>query len=176
MQCRRQAGDGASIPGSGRSPGGGNGHPPQYFCLGNPISRGTWWATVHGISKELDTTERLNIHTYMQFRSAFFIHYYGLCIFLNQYIFSRRMCFHDCMVLLARQTFSAIIHFTHPVTGQLGWVKGCMLEWTALHRSKSPRIFQEQMSGGKFLGQSLNGNTMSNCLPRRLYRSGYMSL
>ena len=45
------AGDEDSIPGSGRSPGKGNGHPLQYSCLGNPMDRGTWWATVHGAEK-----------------------------------------------------------------------------------------------------------------------------
>ena len=45
-----------SIPGSGRSPGGGNGNPLQYFCLVNPMDRGAWQATVHGVT-ELDTTE-----------------------------------------------------------------------------------------------------------------------
>ena len=49
-----------SIPGSGRSPGGGNGNPLQYSCLGNPMERGAWRATVHGIPKELDMTEQLN--------------------------------------------------------------------------------------------------------------------
>ena len=39
------------IPGSGRSPGGGHGNPLQYSCLENPMDRGTWWATVHGVAK-----------------------------------------------------------------------------------------------------------------------------
>ena len=39
----------------GRSPGGGNGNPFQYPCLGNPMGGGAWWATVHGVAKELDT-------------------------------------------------------------------------------------------------------------------------
>jgi len=39
--------DAGSIPGSGRSPGEGNGNPLQYSCLGNPMDRGAWWATVH---------------------------------------------------------------------------------------------------------------------------------
>ena len=43
--------DVGSIPGSGRCPGGGNGNPLQYFCLGNPMHRGAWWATVHGAAK-----------------------------------------------------------------------------------------------------------------------------
>ena len=40
-----------SIPGSGRSPGEGNGNPLQYSCLGNPMDRGAWWATVHRVAK-----------------------------------------------------------------------------------------------------------------------------
>ena len=48
-------GDMGLIPGSGRSPGGGNGNPLQYSCLENPMDRGTWQATVHGAT-ELDRT------------------------------------------------------------------------------------------------------------------------
>ena len=43
--------DSGSIPGLGRSPGVGNGNPLQYFCLGNPMDRGAWQATVHGVTK-----------------------------------------------------------------------------------------------------------------------------
>ena len=43
--------DMGSMPGSGRSPGGGNGTPLQYSCLGNPMDRGTWRAIVHGVTK-----------------------------------------------------------------------------------------------------------------------------
>ena len=39
------------IPGSGRSPGGGHGNPVQYSCLENPMDRGAWEATVHGVSR-----------------------------------------------------------------------------------------------------------------------------
>ena len=39
------------IPGSGRSPGGGHGNPLQYSCLENPMDRGAWQATVHGVAK-----------------------------------------------------------------------------------------------------------------------------
>ena len=49
-------GDTSSIPLSGRSPGGGNGNPLQYGCLGNPMDRGAWQATAHGVAKESDTT------------------------------------------------------------------------------------------------------------------------
>ena len=46
-----EAGDVGSIPGSGRSPEGGNGNPLQYFCLENPIDRGAWQTTLHLIAK-----------------------------------------------------------------------------------------------------------------------------
>ena len=48
------AGDVGLIPEEGRSPGEGNGNLLQYSCLGNPIDRGAWWTTVHGVAKELD--------------------------------------------------------------------------------------------------------------------------
>ena len=46
-----QAGDLSLIPGLGRSPGGENGNPVQYSCLGNPMDRGVWRAIVHGVTK-----------------------------------------------------------------------------------------------------------------------------
>ena len=50
-------GDTGSIPGLGRSPGEGNGNSFQYSCLENLLDTGAWWATVHGVHKESDTTE-----------------------------------------------------------------------------------------------------------------------
>ena len=52
--------DTGSIPGSGQSPGGGNGNPLQYSYLGNPMDRGAWRATVHRVT-ESDITERLTL-------------------------------------------------------------------------------------------------------------------
>ena len=43
--------DMGSIPGSGRSPGGGHGNPLQYSCLEKPMDRGAWWATDHSVTK-----------------------------------------------------------------------------------------------------------------------------
>jgi len=45
-----------SIPGLGRSPGGGNNNPLQYSCLGNPMDRRAWWTIAHGVTEELGTT------------------------------------------------------------------------------------------------------------------------
>ena len=54
------AGDAGSVPGSGRSPEGGNGYPLQYSCLENPMDRGAWRAIVHGVTKEPDMIEQLS--------------------------------------------------------------------------------------------------------------------
>ena len=55
--------DPGSIPGSGRSPGEGNGNPLQYSCLENSMDGGAWWATVHGITK---SQTRLSNFTYLK--------------------------------------------------------------------------------------------------------------
>jgi len=60
-------GDPGSIPGSERSPGEGNGNPLQYSCLENPMDRGSWWATVHGVAKSrtrLSNFSLLLLHIY----------------------------------------------------------------------------------------------------------------
>ena len=51
------AGDVGLIPGLGRFPEKGNCNPLQYSCLGNPMDRGVWWVTVHGVTKKSDMTE-----------------------------------------------------------------------------------------------------------------------
>jgi len=48
------SGDSGSSPGAGKSPGEGNGNSLQYSCLENLMDRGAWWATVNGVTKELD--------------------------------------------------------------------------------------------------------------------------
>ena len=51
LPVEMQAGDVGSIPGSGRPPGGENGNPLQYSCLGNPMERGAWRATLQGVTR-----------------------------------------------------------------------------------------------------------------------------
>ena len=58
------AGDPGSIPGSGRSPGEGNGYLFQYSCLENPMDRGAWRATVHGITKSRTQLSDQHTHTH----------------------------------------------------------------------------------------------------------------
>ena len=60
-QCRRH--ETGSVPGLGRSPGGGHGIPLQYSCLENPTDRGDWEATVHGVTKSRTRLKQLSTHT-----------------------------------------------------------------------------------------------------------------
>ena len=65
------AGDTGSIPGSNRSPGGGNGNPLQHSCLENSMDRGAWRATVHGVTKSWATNTFdfiLNYWWYLKFK------------------------------------------------------------------------------------------------------------
>ena len=73
------------IPGSGRSPGEGNGNPLQYSCLENPVDGGAWQATVRGVA-ELDTTEWL----YFSFWLTLWLHrVLSLVTIMNRGAFSR---------------------------------------------------------------------------------------
>ena len=54
--------DMGSVSGLGRSPRGGQGNPPQYSCLENPMDRGAWWATVHKFTKSPTGLKRLSTH------------------------------------------------------------------------------------------------------------------
>ena len=67
-----------SIPGSGRSPGGGHGNPLQYFCLKNPMDRGNWRATIHGITKSW-TRLSLHTHTHTHTTQAVITEIAGIC-------------------------------------------------------------------------------------------------
>ena len=64
-------GDVDLIPGLKRSPGGGNDNPLQYSCLENPMDRGAWWATVHGVMK--NQTE-LSTHSCTLSRGKILVH------------------------------------------------------------------------------------------------------
>ena len=62
-------GDAVSILELGRSPGGGYGNPLQYSCLDNPMDRGGWWATVHGIT---NSQTQLSMHVQMESYTIYF--------------------------------------------------------------------------------------------------------
>ena len=64
-QCRRLQRWG-SLPGLGRPPGGGNGHPLQYSCLENPMDRGSWWFIIHRVAKSQTRLKQLQIRSVAQ--------------------------------------------------------------------------------------------------------------
>ena len=77
------SGDICSIPGSWRSPGGWHGNPLQYFCLENPMDRGAWQATVHGVTKspawqKQQSMQALKTHCYQQ-KFIVYITIYSCC-------------------------------------------------------------------------------------------------
>ena len=89
------AGDVGLIPVSGRSPGEGNSNPLCYSCLGNPIVRGTWWATVRGVTKNSDLA--LNNNTNFTAQAAWISFLLKLKVFLPN-----------------RNTFSSFVHTSLP--------------------------------------------------------------
>ena len=107
------AGNTSLNPRLGTSPGEGNDNPLQQFCLGNPVNRESWWATVYGITKELDTTLQIttvNILFMILFAKLFILDFWYLSyvrlknqvssifkdalvyIFANKYL-SQSLCF-----------------------------------------------------------------------------------
>ena len=54
--------DAGSVSGLERSPGVGNGNPLQHYRLENPMDRGAWWATIHEVTKQSETTEHSTAH------------------------------------------------------------------------------------------------------------------
>ena len=88
--CRRRGFN--PIPGSGRSPGEGNGSPLQYSCPTCPMERGAWWATVHGVAKESDMTTT-------QQKTPWII--YVMCLAQSQ----TRLAFNEMVVLKKKNVF-----------------------------------------------------------------------
>ena len=112
-----------SIPGSGRSPGGGNGNPLWCSCLDNSMNRGTWWGTVHGVSwrpwglKEWEMTNYtfpLIIH---QSKKMIFMIFSFSCIFTHPFLQGQlgTVCFFTAKVL-AKSKENCLCHFTKTVS------------------------------------------------------------
>ena len=87
-------GDAVSIPGLGRSPGGGNGNPLQYSCLETPMDRGAWWATVRGVTESdmPEATEHACMHVYNARTDLYVV----LCVCLCMRIY---VCADLCVVV-----------------------------------------------------------------------------
>ena len=66
----RNVKDEGSIPGVGRSPGGGHSNPLQRSCMENSMDRGAWWATAHRVAKNQTRQKELNTHTHFKLHSV----------------------------------------------------------------------------------------------------------
>ena len=113
------AGDMGSIPGSGRSPGEGNGNTFQYSCLENPMDRGAWWAAVHGVAKSWTQLSDFHFHV-------------CVCMELNHSAVDLKHCksttleAHSCLFLCDPMECSLPGSTVH------GMLQARVLEWVAI--------------------------------------------
>ena len=101
-----------SIPGLGRSPGKGNGNPLQYYCLKNPMDRGAWQATVHGVAK---SQTRLRDRAYIFFSTGQVLlsalSWCSTCIFVSEGVFLMYLW----REMYSTSTYSSTILFSFPI-------------------------------------------------------------
>ena len=105
------AGDSGSIPGLGRSTGGGHSYPLQYSCLENPMDRGAWWATVHGITKSWTRLSDFEVHIVLPVRVHGDINSMWLLIKLAHFSVSPLV-----LRLLCRKVMTAPLPAAHPTS------------------------------------------------------------
>ena len=106
------AGDPGLIPGSGRSPGEGNGNRLQYSCLENPMDREAWWATVHGVAKS-----RTRRSDFTSFLPSLQSHLTSGIYWRLQLCTLRLMFLFSCFSFYFVEIFNQILYFsyrTHP--------------------------------------------------------------
>ena len=95
-----EAEDSGFIPGSGRSPRGRHGNPLQYSCSENPMDRGTWWATIHGVAKSRMWLKRLAPHSPKSLTAIWDLVFSIQSICRTHFIFSQIM-FASCISFLS---------------------------------------------------------------------------
>ena len=84
--------DTSSIPGLGRSPGGGHGNPFQYSCLENPMEKGAWWASVHRVAKSQALLKWLSMHTCRTYSQRIEYGTYWKYVSMFQEVFMFEVC------------------------------------------------------------------------------------
>ena len=104
--------DVGSIPGSGRSPGEGNGNPLRYSCLENPMDRGAWWATVHGVARSCtwlsNFAPSICIYVYMY---TYVYMYICICMYVYVYIcIYMYICMYICIRMYVCMYISIYVH------------------------------------------------------------------
>ena len=98
--------DAGSVLRSGRSPGGGHGNPLQYSCLENPMGRGAWRATVHGVAKSQTRLKRLSMQCHGRTHSVRFFAHPQQMSWLYVYWLCKKVHFHWNVRILEKQLLS----------------------------------------------------------------------
>ena len=106
--------DAGSIPGLGRSPGGGHGNPLQYSCLENPMDRGAWRATAHRVTKSRIWLKRVGMHTPRSY--DFFLNSKGYCEITYHY---------ESEGISSRTGHPALAHAMEPLRCSQTSYRGC---------------------------------------------------
>ena len=103
------AGGMGSVPGLGRSSGGGNGNPLQYSCLENSMDKGAWQATVHRVTKSQTWLKRLSKHAYM-------MHSDILCFIYSIILYSFLLKYSQFTISCSCRCTAQSFNFTHTHT------------------------------------------------------------
>ena len=152
-----------SIPGLKRSPGGGHGNPLQYSCLENPIDRGAWWATAHGVAQSWTWLKWLSMHA----RSYSVVHiqypvittmekirqcvYMYVCVYIYVYIKLNHLIVH--------------LKLTQHCKSTVPWLrkKQTQLSQTEVNAFKENRRFWSSMISKRVMRCPWNSNGSEKC-------------
>ena len=134
------------IPGSGRSPGGGNGNPFEYSCLENPTKRGAWWSTVHGVTKGQTwlSTHTCTTQLYLTHReyTILYSHYLGHSGSLVSYLFRETTTLSHHPAAAAAKSLQLCPTLCNPIDGSPPGspipriLQARILEWVGISFSK----------------------------------------
>ena len=139
MNCRRYG----SVPGLGRSPGGGNGNPSQYSGLDNSMDGGAWWATVHGVTKSR-TRLRLSIayHNKVNVLNATYL-------YTQEWLWWQVLC-HMCILQFFYSKTRPLIFSLKYVSEVASHVWLFTTSWTVAHQAPQSLAFSRHWSGLPF--------------------------
>ena len=130
--------DAGSIPRLGRSPGEGNGNPLQYSCLENPMDRGAWWATIHGVTKGQAQLKRLSRHaSTLPLINKTYLHYKYFTYMHTDFSVSTGLhSMHACSVAYSFPATCDPMDCSPPGSSVHGISQTRLVEWIAISSSR----------------------------------------